>query len=216
MLRHTLGRVARRLRRAQRPVDADSTAIEARGFSPDELPLELDPAHLLDWRAEGHPHRLVDVRRLEEVRSGLLPGAELVPEDQMLARVAEFSAELPLVVFCEEGSRSDGIVSWLRGEGYSLAQSLDGGLRAWRAAGGTIEEPPRPGPDGPFLLGDPVRIVRSGITVGGAALLPDRIGAVQWIERAPDGGTRYAVAIDDAAGRWNLVADLRPSDLSGP
>jgi rhodanese-related sulfurtransferase len=78
--------------------------------------------------AKGHPNgaRNVPISKLE----GKLEGAKELPSNKAL----------PLVVVCPTGSRASRAAGLLRKAGYEKAQSLAGGLGAWREANLPVEK----------------------------------------------------------------------------
>ena len=64
---------------------------------------------------------LVDVRTPQEFNSGHLPGAKLIPVDQLKQRLAEFgpNKNRPIVVYCKSGSRSGKAEQFLKSQGYT-------------------------------------------------------------------------------------------------
>lgn len=100
----------------------------------------LTPRHLLALRAETPAPLIIDVRREAVFQSApdLIAGA--VRRDP--AMVADWAAALPaarhIVVYCVHGHEvSQNTARALREHGLP-AQFLEGGLEAWRAAGGAI------------------------------------------------------------------------------
>lgn len=91
--------------------------------------------------------QLVDVRYDTEWNAGHIEGAVHIPEDDLEERVDELARDRPVVTVCRAGTRSDEAAEWLRGQGFD-AQSLDGGMLAWKWAGlpltGPIVEPDPP------------------------------------------------------------------------
>jgi rhodanese-related sulfurtransferase len=91
--------------------------------------------------------QLVDVRQAREWEAGHIEGARHIPDDDLLSRADELDRRRPVVTVCRAGTRSDDAAEALRGEGFD-AQSLDGGLLAWKWAGlpltGPIVEPEVP------------------------------------------------------------------------
>ena len=91
--------------------------------------------------------QLVDVRHPEEWEAGHIEGARNIPLDDLARRVDELDRNRPVVTLCRAGTRSDGAAELLRAHGFD-AQSLDGGLLAWKWAGlalsGPILEPATP------------------------------------------------------------------------
>ncbi len=76
-------------------------------------------------------HTLVDVRTIEEYRSGHIPGAVNIPLNLLPARLAEIPADRPVIVVCATGSRSrSGASAFARG-GYTAVYNLQGGTMRW-------------------------------------------------------------------------------------
>ncbi len=92
--------------------------------------------------------QLVDVRYEKEWQVGHIEGAVNIPEDDLPERLGELDRDRPVVTVCRAGTRSEEAAGWLRGQGFD-AESLDGGMLAWKWAGlpitGAIMEPdPKP------------------------------------------------------------------------
>ena len=99
--------------------------------------------------------QLVDVRDSSEWHLGHIEGAVNISEDDLTDRVDELDRTRPVVTVCRAGSRSAEAAEWLRGQGFD-AQSLDGGMLAWKWAAlpitGPIAEPdPKPELDSPEM-----------------------------------------------------------------
>lgn len=93
--------------------------------------------------------QLVDVRDDDEWEAGHIEGAVHIPEHELADRVAELDPERPVITVCRAGTRADEAAELLRGEELN-AQSLDGGLLAWKWAGLPLTGPiiePRPRAD---------------------------------------------------------------------
>jgi rhodanese-related sulfurtransferase len=106
---------------------------------PNALP-EVDIAALVEAHAGGA--FVLDVRQPEEYEEAHVPGAVLVPLDQLGSRIAEVPTDRPLYVICKSGGRSAMAVEALRGAGYD-ATNVRGGTTAWVEAG----RPTAVGPD---------------------------------------------------------------------
>jgi rhodanese-related sulfurtransferase len=78
--------------------------------------------------------QLVDVRYPSEWLVGHVDGAVNLPEEDIADRVDELDRDRPVITVCRAGTRSAEAAEWLRGEGFD-AQSLDGGMLAWKWAG---------------------------------------------------------------------------------
>ena len=126
---------------------------------------------------------LVDIRGEEDRgREGVIPGALHVPLSVLFWRADPDSPnrndhigslDRELVVFCNDGYSSSLAAATLQELGFERATDLDGGFRAWRAAGLPAAEA---GPSPPGLPGSAVStrgLMGNSAAVGGA---PDQAG----------------------------------------
>ncbi len=105
-----------------------------------DIALAISPLELQRSLAGFPPATLVDVRRAAAFAADphVIPGAlQRAPES-----VADWARELepwrPVVVYCVHGHEvGRGAASALRERGFA-ARHLEGGLAAWRAAGGRV------------------------------------------------------------------------------
>jgi rhodanese-related sulfurtransferase len=74
---------------------------------------------------------VVDVRTAAEHARGAIPGAQLVPVDELRDRLEELP-EGPLVVHCAVGVRGHAAARLLTQRGYDV-RNLDGGYLTWSA-----------------------------------------------------------------------------------
>jgi len=93
---------------------------------------EIDVEELARRREEGAA--LVDVRRLDEYVEAHVPGAVLIPLDELADRVGDVPDDGPVLVICRSGARSAAAVDFLRGEGFD-AVNVAGGTQAWIDSG---------------------------------------------------------------------------------
>jgi rhodanese-related sulfurtransferase len=76
--------------------------------------------------------RIVDVRTPQETAAGIIPGALLIPVDQLEARVREIAKDgRTTLVYCQGGSRSAAACEFLSTEGHDNLVNLAGGFGAW-------------------------------------------------------------------------------------
>ena len=76
---------------------------------------------------------LLDCRTPEEHATAKIEGAMLLPMQELPERVSEIAAwkDRPIIVHCHHGMRSLRVAKWLREQGFTLAQSMQGGIDAW-------------------------------------------------------------------------------------
>ena len=98
-----------------------------------EYPLEVGVQEVKAMLDAGEAFMLLDCRREDEHAFVKIGGERFVPMQELPERVAELGEDRAqrLVVYCHHGSRSLMVARWLRGQGWSQAQSMQGGIDAW-------------------------------------------------------------------------------------
>ena len=87
---------------------------------------------------------VLDVRQPDEYEAGHVPGAVLVPLDQLEARAGEVPTDQPVLVICKSGGRSARAQQFLVTQGVD-ATNVAGGTMAWIDAGHRVVEGPEAG-----------------------------------------------------------------------
>ena len=85
-----------------------------------------------------------DVRRPDEYTNGHVPGAVLIPLDQVPDRVDEFPADGEFLVICHSGARSMRACEFLEPFGRS-GVNVAGGTSAWIRSGRDVVVGDEPG-----------------------------------------------------------------------
>lgn len=75
--------------------------------------------------------RVVDVRTTGEFESGHIPGAEIVPLNELEAAAANWDPSEPIALYCATGSRSSQAAAVLRELGFKTVYDLGGGIVQW-------------------------------------------------------------------------------------
>lgn len=88
---------------------------------------------------------LVDVREPSEFATERASGAVLLPISEFAARYEELPRDRPLRMICQTGSRSASATMFLLQRGWTDVRNVEGGTKAWVAAG----LPARSGPPDP-------------------------------------------------------------------
>jgi rhodanese-related sulfurtransferase len=79
--------------------------------------------------------QLIDVRTPDEFAEGHLAGAKLIPVQEIEKRLSEIDKQKPVLLYCRSGHRSGNALKILDEHGYAGAKHLEGGIKAWQAAG---------------------------------------------------------------------------------
>ncbi len=82
---------------------------------------------------------VLDVRTAEEYQESHLPGATLIPLDQLGARYGELPQNETILVYCRSGNRSLEAVYLLENAGFNRVHSLDRGIKNWIQHGYEVE-----------------------------------------------------------------------------
>ena len=97
----------------------------------------LAPVDLARRLQQANPPLVLDVRTPAEFADGHIPGAVLIPHDQLERQLAalEPARDREIVLYCRSGRRSLLAENVLREHGFTRLRQLDGSWRAWDAAG---------------------------------------------------------------------------------
>ncbi len=85
---------------------------------------------LAQWREEGKPHTLIDVREPNEYEFANI-GGTLIPLGEVQNRMDEIPTEGDVVLMCRSGGRSGQAVAMLAAAGRTNVKNLTGGILAW-------------------------------------------------------------------------------------
>lgn len=85
---------------------------------------------------------VVDICEASEFAAGHVVGAKNIPLSQLEGKLAGAvkNKALPLILVCHSGGRSSRAVQIAKKLGYENAQSLSGGMGAWRSANLPVEK----------------------------------------------------------------------------
>jgi len=121
------------------PQGRETHAAQSR--SGEEVPFEISPSEVQNWRDAGRSFSFVDVRMPREFEVASVAGTTLLPLHELPQRFAELDRGQPMVVMCHHGIRSAQAVAFLRSQGFPLARNLTGGIAAWaRDVDGSIPQ----------------------------------------------------------------------------
>lgn len=163
-------------------------------------PSEIGRTWLASQVAGGVPGAVVDLRPPRECANGTLPGAIVLPGNQLRERLSLLPGKETRVTVYDQAGTSAALdaAALLRTEGWGLARALRGGFAEWLEHGEPIERP-EPPPGGRFHVGMPVE------------LLDDRRRGVVQSVAVDATGPRYGILLD--TGSW--VEGLRDREIAG-
>ncbi len=101
------------------------------GVGPAAGDVEVSAAELRAEQAAGRAMTLVDVREPHEWAVRRIDGATLMPLGDLPLRLGEIDTRLPIVAYCQRGTRSRRAAEILRAAGFSDVRSLAGGIERW-------------------------------------------------------------------------------------
>ena len=96
--------------------------------------LEVEPARVAEWIADGEQVQVIDVREPYEWQAGHIDGTRHVELVQLSSQADTIDRERPVVFYCRVGSRSAMATQAFRAAGYD-AYSMAGGLVRWAHEG---------------------------------------------------------------------------------
>ena len=97
-------------------------------------PFELSPEELAERLGEEDAPQLIDVRTPQEHAICRLPGARLIPLQELPRHLEELDPGAELAIYCHTGVRSAHAANFLRQQGFDRARNLTGGIDAWSLA----------------------------------------------------------------------------------
>ena len=117
---------------------ADPQKVTDTGYSSAQIPAgHIDIQNAYQNYQEGA--FMLDVRTVEEWGAGHIPGATLIPLDQLSQRYGELPSDQEIVIYCRSGNRSGQALSFLTNAGLTDISSMDGGINDWISAGYEVE-----------------------------------------------------------------------------
>jgi rhodanese-related sulfurtransferase len=96
--------------------------------------LEIEPEWVAEHLQQVH---VLDVRQPQEMQESLgrIASSQLIPLNELKARLPEVPREKPVVAVCHAGMRSGQATVILRGAGFENAANLRGGMLLWSQLG---------------------------------------------------------------------------------
>ncbi|WP_318506895.1 rhodanese-like domain-containing protein [Bacillus sp. T3] len=79
---------------------------------------------------EGKRLNLIDVREVDEVATGMIPGAVNIPLSLIADQLNELDQSKEYILVCRSGARSGRATQFLESQGYYVS-NMKGGMLAW-------------------------------------------------------------------------------------
>ncbi len=139
---------------------------------------------------------LIDIREPTEWTGGILPGAHLLPAQQLRDRLDLLPPKAMRVTVYDSdgGAESDTLADWLREQGWSMARQLQGGWAEWLEHGEPISQL------------NPIEGARAQVGTPVSLVSGDR-GVVQGVDVSEE-KTTYLVLQEDGSVTTSSEEDL--------
>ena len=98
-----------------------------------QVPLEIDVTAVKSLLDAGEDFLLLDCREPDEHNLVHIAAARHIPMGDIPGRLAELQPfrDRRIVVHCHHGGRSLQVTNWLRGQGFTQVQNMQGGIDQW-------------------------------------------------------------------------------------
>jgi rhodanese-related sulfurtransferase len=92
--------------------------------------VDVEPAEVARWMADGREIVLIDVREPYEREAGRIEPSRHIELTELSERASSIERDRPIVFYCRVGNRSTMAAQAFRAAGFD-AHSLSGGLERW-------------------------------------------------------------------------------------
>ena len=93
----------------------------------------ISPQEFAEWKKSAKAHQLIDIREFYEVETCTI-GGDHIPMGEIVARLNERKRDMPVVIHCKSGRRSEAVVAHLRSMGRDNVIYLSQGIMGWADA----------------------------------------------------------------------------------
>ncbi len=101
---------------------------------------DMPVCHVEDVLSLREDQMLLDVRTVEEVEAGTIPGAKNIPLDELRERLGELPRSKEMLTFCQVGLRGYLATRVLNQNGF-ICRNLTGGYKTYKATTSTLPKP---------------------------------------------------------------------------
>jgi rhodanese-related sulfurtransferase len=96
--------------------------------------MPITPEEVYRILGDGKDYILLDVRSVDEYKSGHIGGALLIPVSELEGRLGELPESRPVIVYCKSGVRSSNAAGILIDNGFKDVYDM-GGINGWKERG---------------------------------------------------------------------------------
>lgn len=93
--------------------------------------IEITPMKIEEMLKGNKLISLIDVREVDEVKEGKIPGAIHIPLGLLEARMHELDKKIEYTMVCRSGGRSGQATNYLESYGFKVV-NMTGGMLAWQ------------------------------------------------------------------------------------
>ena len=160
-------------------------------------------ATLQDMLRDDPALRVLDVRTGGEFETVHIPGSYNVPLDTLSEHAVDLAdVEHPVVLVCQSGGRATQAHSKLSVAGKERLHILEGGMLAWRAAGGDVVD----GTTGRWAMDRQVRLVAGSLVLAGV-LASVFVPKAKWLAGGVASGLVFS-AVSNTCAMGDVLAKL--------
>ncbi|AHN23599.1 rhodanese-like domain-containing protein [Lysinibacillus sphaericus] len=91
---------------------------------------EISAKEVQQALADGQMLKIIDVREVDEVQAGHIPGMMNMPLGLLEFRMHELNKNEPYIIVCRSGARSGRATQFLESQGFDVTNMV-GGMLAW-------------------------------------------------------------------------------------
>ncbi len=91
---------------------------------------EISAKEVQQALADGQMLKIIDVREVDEVQAGHIPGIMNMPLGLLEFRMHELNKNEPYIIVCRSGARSGRATQFLESQGFDVTNMV-GGMLAW-------------------------------------------------------------------------------------
>ena len=160
-------------------------------------------ATLQDMLRDDPALRVLDVRTGGEFETVHIPGSYNVPLDTLSEHATDLAdVEHPVVLVCQSGGRATQAHGKLSVAGKDRLHILEGGMLAWRSAGGDVVE----GTTGRWAMDRQVRLVAGSLVLAGV-LASVFVPKAKWLAGGVASGLVFS-AVSNTCAMGDVLAKL--------